>query len=93
VRLTVTVSNLATPMLRGNGLIAGADYLRAMIDGLTPEYWRARAAETRTLAENMKDQFSRDTMQRIARDYEMLAQRAEEREQRRERSRCPPPGV
>jgi hypothetical protein len=53
-----------------------------MIDRLTPEYWRARAEETRTLAENMKDRFCRETMQRIARDYEMLAQRAEEREQR-----------
>ena len=49
---------------------------------MTPEYWRARAEETRTLAENMKDPYTRETMHRIARDYEILAQRAEERNAR-----------
>jgi hypothetical protein len=55
-------------------------YGHQMSDRMTREYWRARAEETRTLAENMKDPYTRETMQRIARDYEMLAQRAEERE-------------
>jgi hypothetical protein len=44
-----------------------------------PEYWRDRAKEKRMLAEGMKDQLSKEKILRIARDYERLAQRAEER--------------
>ena len=44
-----------------------------------PEYWRDRAKEKRRLAEGMKDQLSKEKILRIARDYERLAQRAEER--------------
>jgi hypothetical protein len=44
-----------------------------------PEYWRDRAKEKRILAEKMKDQLSKEKILRIARDYERLAQRAEER--------------
>jgi hypothetical protein len=44
-----------------------------------PEYWRDRAKEKRILAEGMKDQLSKEKILRIARDYEKLAQRAEER--------------
>ena len=44
-----------------------------------PEYWRDRAKEKRILAERMKDQLSKEKILRIARDYERLAQRAEER--------------
>jgi hypothetical protein len=51
-----------------------------MADKFTPEYWRARAEEARTRAEELRDQHTRETMRRIARDYDMLAQRAEERE-------------
>ena len=44
-----------------------------------PEYWRDRAKEKRMLAEGMKDQLSKEKILRIARDYERLAQQAEER--------------
>jgi hypothetical protein len=44
-----------------------------------PDYWRDRAKEKRMLAEGMKDQLSKEKILRIARDYERLAQRAEER--------------
>jgi hypothetical protein len=44
-----------------------------------PEYWRDRAKEKRRLAEAMKDQLSKEKILRIARDYERLAQQAEER--------------
>ena len=41
-----------------------------------PEHWRARAEEVRVLAEQMKDETTRQTMLGIARDYEKLAVRA-----------------
>jgi len=47
-----------------------------------PEHWRQRSEEARTIAEQMKDMPSREAMLRIARDYERLAKRAEERRRR-----------
>jgi hypothetical protein len=44
-----------------------------------PEQWRRRAEEARDIAEQMKDMPSKDVMLRIAKDYERLAKRAEER--------------
>ena len=44
-----------------------------------PAHWRARAEEARTLADQMHDDKSRETMLRIATDYERLAKHAEER--------------
>jgi hypothetical protein len=44
-----------------------------------PEHWRSRAEEARTIAEQMKDMPSREAMLRIAKDYERLATRAEQR--------------
>jgi hypothetical protein len=41
-----------------------------------PEHWRNRAEEARTLAEHMSDESSRQTMLRIANDYDCLAERA-----------------
>ena len=46
-----------------------------------PEHWRNRAEEARTLAEQMSDETSRQTMLRIATDYDRLAQRAASRAQ------------
>ena len=40
---------------------------------------RKRAEEARHIAEQMKDMPSKDAMLRIAKDYERLAKRAEER--------------
>jgi hypothetical protein len=44
-----------------------------------PEHWRKRAEETRTLANQMNDETSRQTMVRIAAGYDRLAERAEAR--------------
>jgi hypothetical protein len=44
---------------------------------LGAEYWRARAAEAKDLAKLVTDADSKWRMQRIAADYEKLAQRAE----------------
>ena len=44
-----------------------------------PEHWRSRAEEVRTLLDMMRDEPSRETMLRIALDYERLAERAEQR--------------
>jgi hypothetical protein len=53
----------------------------AMPDKLTPEYWRNRAEEVRTRADEAVDPYIREVLLRIARDYEHLAKQAEERQQ------------
>ena len=47
-----------------------------------PEHWRSRAEEARTIAEQMNDLPSKEAMLRIAKDYDRLAKRTEERAQR-----------
>jgi hypothetical protein len=47
---------------------------------LTPDYWQTRADKVRAIADEMFDPQSRETLLRIAKDYESLAKRAEERE-------------
>jgi len=44
-----------------------------------PRDWRDRAAEARILAEDMRDEVSKQMMLGIAHDYEHLALRAERR--------------
>ncbi len=44
-----------------------------------PEHWRRRAEEARSIAEQMSDSPSKEAMLRIAKDYERLAERAEQR--------------
>jgi hypothetical protein len=51
-----------------------------MPDKLTAEYWRQRADKVRIIAKDIFDQQSRETLLRIADDYERLAKRAEGRD-------------
>jgi hypothetical protein len=44
-----------------------------------PKHWRARAEEARAVAESLADPDSKKAMLRIAKDYEELARRAEQR--------------
>ena len=44
-----------------------------------PKHWEERAADMRALAGQMSDGEAKETMLRIAKDYENLAQRALER--------------
>jgi hypothetical protein len=44
-----------------------------------PAHWRQRAEEARAVAEQMNEPQSKEAMLRIAKDYEHLAERAEQR--------------
>lgn len=52
-------------------------------DRLGPEYWQTRADKVRAIADEMFDPQSRETLLRIAKEYESLAKRAQDREQLR----------
>ena len=44
-----------------------------------PQYWRDRAEQVRALADQVSNQKARDAILRIAAEYELLADRAQER--------------
>jgi hypothetical protein len=44
-----------------------------------PDYWRRRAEEARTIAEQMENPEAKQTMLEIAAGYDRMAQRAAER--------------
>jgi hypothetical protein len=46
---------------------------------INPEHWRKRAAATRSAAEEIFDRESKERMLRIAKEYDLLAERAEAR--------------
>jgi len=46
----------------------------------TSSYWRLRAEEARSIADDMQDEGARDTMLNIANTYEAMAARAAKRE-------------
>jgi hypothetical protein len=50
---------------------------RKLIDD--PEFWHSRAEVVRTIAKEMEDRHGKAIMDRIAEDYERLAQHAEQR--------------
>jgi hypothetical protein len=47
-----------------------------------PEHWRDRAREKRALAERLRNEQAKQTMLRIANDFDRLAEQAEERSRR-----------
>ena len=59
----------------------GKNFVRASLLN-DPEHWRKRADEARSLANDMKDEISKQMMLQIADDYERLAKRAEARAKR-----------
>ncbi len=42
----------------------------------SPEYWAERAAEARALGDEIRDETVKETMERIAKMYDRLAERA-----------------
>jgi len=54
-----------------------------------PEHWRSRAAEMRALADTMKEPDTVAVMNRLADDYDKLADRAK----RRSNGGIPPGGI
>jgi hypothetical protein len=44
-----------------------------------PEHWRDRAREKRELAERLRNEQAKQTVLRVANEYERLAEQAEER--------------
>ena len=42
----------------------------------SPEYWAERAAETRALGDEIRDNTVKETMERVAKMYDRLAERA-----------------
>jgi hypothetical protein len=47
-----------------------------------PEHWRDRAREKRALAERLRNELAKQTMLRIANEFDRLAEQAEERSRR-----------
>ena len=47
-----------------------------------PEHWRDRAEQVRTLADGISNQRARDSILAIAAEYELIADRAQERARR-----------
>ncbi len=58
---------------QGDAIVPSSSYIH------NPEHWTQRAREMRVLADQMNDEHSKQTMLRIAEDYEKLALRATQR--------------
>jgi thymidylate kinase len=57
-----------------------------------PEHWRDRAREKRALAERLRNEQAKQTVLRVANEYERLAERTEERSRRLATSKTGTPG-
>jgi len=65
--------------------VARREFVQAVINN--PVHWRKRANEARSLADDMKDEISKQMTLQIADDYEHLARRAKQRQHRARRAK------
>lgn len=64
------------------GSLKGSSVTHRDKDGIvTAAHWRERAEEARTLASEMSDRGGKGTLEKIALLYDMMAERAENREE------------
>ncbi len=61
------------------GLDGSAGYFEMWVDLAQVKRWRMQAEEIRTYADNTRDLSARDSLRRVAADYDRLADRAEQR--------------
>jgi hypothetical protein len=76
-RIVVTVTAFLSSVSVGLHQLGGQDAVRTPHEQV--KYYRDKAEELRTMASDMARSDSRDAILRVAREYELLADKAEER--------------